>query len=220
MLEQADFLYCLFGRCLSSDVIITDELNLGAQANVFDACFVDRIISDNVYQSMAQHNGSVAKLAITSPAFESGGEIPEKYTCNGDDLIPPLNIGNIPKETKSLALIMEDPDVPKGTWYHWIKWNIPPNTTKIDEGEEPVGVPGEGSSGNHSYEGPCPPSGRHHYHFRFFALDAILELDEGVSKSKLDRAMQSHIIAQGELVGVFGTEAASDDDVPAPVSEE
>ncbi len=156
--------------------------------------------------NMKKEKMAMAEIVVKSTAFENDGEIPEKYTCNGDDMIPPLEISGVPSGAKSLALILEDPDAPKGTWYHWIKWNMPPDTKKIDEGEEPMGVGGEGTSGNLSYEGPCPPSGKHRYIFNVYALDIILELDEGSTKKQLGKAMGGHIIGQGKLVGFYGEE--------------
>lgn len=155
---------------------------------------------------MKKEKMALAEILVKSSAFEDGAEIPEKYTCNGDDMIPPIEISGVPSGAKSLALIMEDPDAPKGTWYHWIKWNMPPDTKQIDEGEEPIGVSGEGTEGNLSYEGPCPPSGKHSYIWNVYALDVILELDEGSSKKQLDKAMDGHIIGEGKLLGVYGQE--------------
>jgi len=155
---------------------------------------------------MKKEKMNVSEIILKSSAFLNGEEIPEKYTCNGDDVIPPLEISAVPTTAKSLALVMEDPDAPKSTWYHWIKWNMMPDTKKIDEGEEPIGVGGEGTSGNLSYEGPCPPSGKHKYIFSVYALDVILELDEGSTKKQLDKAMGGHVIGEGKLEGFYGEE--------------
>ncbi len=176
---------------------------------ILSILFIITLIFNVNSKKMAEKN-TIVKITVTSTAFEPGGEIPEQYTCNGNDTVPPLGIKGVPKEAKSLALIMEDPDAPRGTWNHWIKWNIPPDTTKIDEGEEPLGVSGEGSSGNLSYEGPCPPKGRHRYIFHVYALDVILELDEGASRGRLEKAMNNHTIAEGELTGMYGTPEEKD----------
>jgi len=141
------------------------------------------------------------KLAITSSAFEENALIPTKYTCDGDDVNPPLIIEEMPKETKSLTLIVDDPDAPMGTWDHWIVWNIPP-TSKIDENSVP-GVEGLNDFRKHSYGGPCPPSGTHRYFFKVYALDTKLNLDPNSKKNEVEKAMEDRILAQGELVGLY-----------------
>src|ERR1051326_2842006 len=109
-------------------------------------------------------------LNISSTAFSNGGHLPAKYTCEGENISPPLTIKNIPREAKSLALIMEDPDAVFGTFDHWLMWNIPPHE-EIEENTFP-GIQGENSSGTNSYYGPCPPNGVHTYQFKLYALDA------------------------------------------------
>ncbi len=141
------------------------------------------------------------QLTISSAAFENKQAIPKKYTCDGDDINPPLTINGTPPETKSLILIVEDPDAPSGLWIHWIVWNIPPTTT-IKENSIP-GTEGLNTAKNHSYGGPCPPSGTHRYFFKVYALDAKLELPENSTKKDVEKAMQGHVIAQGELMGVY-----------------
>jgi len=141
------------------------------------------------------------ELTITSPAFKSNKSIPPKYTCDGDDVNPPLNIEGTPKETKSLALIVDDPDASKGTWDHWIVWNIPP-TNKIQENSVP-GTEGLNDFRKHSYGGPCPPSGTHRYFFKVYALDTKLDLDPNSRKKDIEKAMKDHILAKGELVGLY-----------------
>jgi hypothetical protein len=127
--------------------------------------------------------------------------IPSKYTCDGDNINPPLTIKNIPKQTKSLALIVDDPDAPSGTFDHWITWNIPPVET-IGENSAP-GSHGRNGSGRNGYMGPCPPSGTHHYHFKVYALDTKLTLQEGANKKQLENAMKGYILAMGELIGLY-----------------
>jgi len=141
------------------------------------------------------------ELTITSPAFESNKSIPSKYTCDSNDVNPTLNIEGIPEETKSLVLIVDDPDAPMGTWDHWIVWNIPP-TNKIEENSVP-GTEGLNDFRKHSYGGPCPPSGTHRYLFKVYALDTKLDLDPNSRKKNVEKAMKDHILAKGELVGLY-----------------
>ncbi|MGQ9781235.1 MAG: YbhB/YbcL family Raf kinase inhibitor-like protein [Nitrososphaeria archaeon] len=141
------------------------------------------------------------KLIVSSPTFENGKFIPSKYTCDGDDVNPPLEIKNIPKETKSLALIVDDPDAPKGTWEHWTVWNIPP-TESIQENTV-TGVEGLNDFGKHSYGGPCPPFGTHRYFFKVYALDTLLNLSPNSRKKELEKAMEGHVLSKGELIGLY-----------------
>lgn len=143
-------------------------------------------------------------MKATSPAFEQYHTIPKRYTCDGEDLSPPLAFQDMPKNVRSFALIVEDPDAPKGTFDHWIAWNIAAETTVLAEG---IKAPQEGlnSYGSHGYRGPCPPPGKpHRYFFKVFALDTVLELPETSGKSALLKAMQGHILAETELVGTYG----------------
>jgi len=141
------------------------------------------------------------ELTITSPAFGNNKPIPSKYTCDGDNVNPTLNIEGTPEETKSLVLIVDDPDAPMGTWDHWIVWNIPP-TNKIEENSVP-GTEGLNDFRKHSYGGPCPPSGKHRYFFKVYALDTKLDLDPNSRKKDVEKAMKDHILAKGELVGLY-----------------
>ena len=147
-------------------------------------------------------------MKLSSSAFEEGGKIASKYTCDGDNINPSLEISDLPSGTKSIALIMEDPDVPKnlradGMWDHWIVFNIPPDTSEIPEGKEPPGTHGEGTSGNQNYNGPCPPDREHRYFFKLFALDSTLELKEKAKKPELEKAMEGHILEKAELMGTY-----------------
>lgn len=143
-------------------------------------------------------------MRITSPVFEEGKSIPTKYTCMGEDINPQLLIEGIPKETVSLALIMEDPDAPVGTWDHWIMWNILPETTEIKEKSVPTqAVQGKNSWGMNRYGGPCPPSGTHRYFFKLFALDTTLDLPPNSNKRELEYAMQQKILTQAQLIGTY-----------------
>lgn len=148
-----------------------------------------------------QQSDEMEKLIITSPVFRNNEMIPRKYTCDGADVNPPLNIRGIPVEAESLVLIVDDPDAPMGTWDHWIVWNIPPEE-RIEENRVP-GVEGLNDFRRHSYGGPCPPSGTHRYFFRVYALDAMLDLKPNSRKRDVERAMGRHILAQGEIIGLY-----------------
>ncbi len=140
-------------------------------------------------------------LSIKSPAFGHNDFIPSKYSCDGDNINPEIHIGNLPEDTESLVLIMDDPDAPHGTYDHWLMWNIPP-TDKISENSTP-GVEGNNSAMRTKYTGPCPPGGLHHYHFKIFALDSKLNLRRGSNKDSLISAMDGHIKAYGKLIGLY-----------------
>lgn len=143
-------------------------------------------------------------MKISSPAFENNGEIPTKHTCDGENISPPLEIGEEPAEAQSLVLIMDDPDAPAGTWIHWTVWNIDSKTTDISENSVPAGATeGATSFGRPGYGGPCPPSGTHRYFFRLYALDKKLDLSPQADKSKLEEAMNDHVLAKGELLGLY-----------------
>ena len=140
-------------------------------------------------------------LNVQSAAFSNGGQIPSKYTCEGENINPPIQISSLPENTRSIALIVEDPDAPKGVYDHWIVWNIPPNEM-IRENSRP-GISGKNSFGNTGYGGPCPPSGSHRYFFKAYALDRELNIEAGSDKKRLNEAMQDHILSSGELMGRY-----------------
>ena len=144
-----------------------------------------------------------AKMKITSSAFQQGGNIPSKFTCDESDISPPLQITGIPSNAKTLVLIADDPDAPGGLFTHWLIWNIPAQTNSIAEGSAPRGLHGTNDFGKSGYKGPCPPPGMHRYSFKIFALDRELDLRSGAKRSQLDVAMKGHVIAQGELVGRY-----------------
>jgi Raf kinase inhibitor-like YbhB/YbcL family protein len=144
-----------------------------------------------------------ATMKITSSAFHEGANIPSKFTCDGSDTSPPLQIAGVPSGAKSLVLIVDDPDAPGGLFTHWLVWNISPQTGSIAEGSAPKGVQGANDFGKSGYRGPCPPPGTHRYSFKIFALDRELELRSGAKRSQVDAAMKGHVIAQGELVGRY-----------------
>lgn len=147
-------------------------------------------------------NADPKELKITSLVFKNEGEIPVKYSCDGEGINPALHIENIPEDAKSLALIVEDPDAPKGVFDHWIVWNIEPVQT-IKENSNP-GTSGDNSAGKSGFHPPCPPSGTHRYFFHVFALDGFLDLLAGSDKKALQAAMDGHIIAKGTIMGKYG----------------
>ncbi len=140
-------------------------------------------------------------MKIASPAFKNNEYMPAKYACEGEEINPELVISDIPKGAKSLALIIDDPDAAIGVWVHWVVFDIP-LTTRIEENSVP-GKLGITNSGKRDYHGPCPPSGTHRYFFKVYALDTLLNLNEGVSKGGLEQAMQGHILDKAELVGLY-----------------
>lgn len=140
-------------------------------------------------------------FTITSSAFAQGKPIPAKYTCDGLDISPPLAWSDAPSGTQSFALIMDDPDAPGGTW---VLFNLPAQTHQLAEKAAPQGAQGRNSWGRLGYGGPCPPSGTHRYFFRLHALDTRLRLPAGASKEQVLRAMQGHVLAQAEWMGVYG----------------
>ena len=143
-------------------------------------------------------------MKITSPAFQEGGEIPAKFSRDGGNRNPALDISGTPSESKSLVLIVDDPDAPVGLFTHWLVWNIDPKTTEIAEHSVPNGaVQGTNDFPGAQYDGPQPPSGTHRYYFRIFALDQTLNLRAGAKRKELDAAMKGHVIAQGELMGRY-----------------
>jgi Raf kinase inhibitor-like YbhB/YbcL family protein len=141
------------------------------------------------------------ELAVTSRVFENNGLIPSKYTCDGDNVNPPLKIQGLPDGTVSLVLIVDDPDAPMGTWDHWVVWNIPP-TEEIKENSVP-GIEGLNSSRRNSYGGPCPPSGTHRYFFKVYALDTKLDLRPNSRKRDIEKVMEGHILAKAQIVGLY-----------------
>jgi Raf kinase inhibitor-like YbhB/YbcL family protein len=146
----------------------------------------------------------MGNLSLASPAFQDNGDIPAKFTCQGDDINPPLEIGNVPGGAKSLVLIMDDPDAPMGTWDHWVVWNIAPETSGVPEDSVPQGaVQGRNSWGRSDYGGPCPPSGKHRYVFRLYALDTGLDLSGSSGKADVQKAMEGHVIGKTQLVGLY-----------------
>ena len=157
---------------------------------------------------MAQTKGEM-KMNLFSSAFNEGGMIPQKYTCDDADISPPLSWQNIPEGTKSLALICDDPDAPIGIWVHWVLFNMPPELNQL-----PENVPAERKLSNGTrqgindfrkigYGGPCPPGGTHRYFFKLYALNKIIDFPSDPSKSDLEKAMSGHILSQCQLMGKY-----------------
>jgi Raf kinase inhibitor-like YbhB/YbcL family protein len=148
-------------------------------------------------------------MKLISPAFDEGGMIPEKYTCDGADLSPPLKWDALPEGTKSLALICDDPDAPMGTWVHWVYYDIPVSTQGVPENvgaDDRPGIGGtQGINDFHriGYGGPCPPGGTHRYYFKLYAIDTLLNLSPGATKKQLVNAMEKHIVGRVQLMGKY-----------------
>lgn len=148
-------------------------------------------------------------MKIVSSSFENGQAIPEKYSCDGESINPPLEFSEVPNSAKTLVLIVDDPDVPKnlkpdGVFDHWVVFNIPATTTSIKENSTPPGVQGLNSSSQNKYTGPCPPDKEHRYFFKLYALDTKLDFaDDKIDKKSVEEKMKGHILDQAELVGVY-----------------
>jgi Raf kinase inhibitor-like YbhB/YbcL family protein len=152
-------------------------------------------------------------MQLTSSAFKHGETIPKKYTADGDDVSPPLRWEGSPQGTKSFALICDDPDAPRGTWTHWVLYNLPADLGTLEEGvpqqETQPGGARQGTNswgkGNIGYRGPAPPPGKpHRYFFKIYALDSVLDQAPGAGKERLEKAMKGHVLAHGELMGTYG----------------
>jgi Raf kinase inhibitor-like YbhB/YbcL family protein len=159
---------------------------------------------------LPEEGGQAMAFELTSSVFAQGAAIPVKYTCDGDDISPPLAWGDPPEGTQSFALINDDPDAPVGTWDHWILYNLPGAARSLPEAvPSDAELPDGSRNGQNSwrrlgYGGPCPPSGTHRYFFKLYALDTTLDLAPGANKKQLLQAMQGHILGQAELMGVYG----------------
>ncbi len=143
-------------------------------------------------------------MKLTSPAFEHNKQVPAKFTCQGEDVNPVLVIENIPQAAKSLALIVDDPDAPMGTWVHWVVFDIP-IISRIEENSIP-GKQGINDFRKRNYGGPCPPKGIHRYFFKIYALDVEFGLEEGITKGTLEKVMRGHILDKAELIGLYQKE--------------
>jgi len=153
--------------------------------------------------------GNEMKIKIASTTFGEGEMIPKKYTCDGEDISPPLAFNDVPESAKTLALVCDDPDAPMGTWVHWVVFNLPgeirgiTEATKSDDIEKLGGKQGINSFRKNDYGGPCPPSGTHRYYFKVYALDTKLELSSTATKEELLKAMKGHILREGQLMGRY-----------------
>lgn len=149
------------------------------------------------------------EIKIKSTAFEEGGMIPKKYTCDGRDVSPPLAWNSVPEGTKSLALICDDPDAVMRTWVHWVLFNIPADTRELSENIPPQKTLTDGAKQGINdfrkigYGGPCPPGGTHRYYLKLYALDTEINLEAGSTKEQLMRAMEGHILAEGKIMGKY-----------------
>lgn len=152
------------------------------------------------YEKSEKEKGGVS-MKITSPEFENNALIPKKFTCQGEDINPGLIIEDIPDGTKGLALIMDDPDAPMGTWVHWVVFNVPV-IDRIEEDSIP-GKQGLNDFGRQDYGGPCPPSGTHRYFFKVYAVDTEFDISEGITKGDLEEAMEGHVLDKAELIGLY-----------------
>jgi Raf kinase inhibitor-like YbhB/YbcL family protein len=144
----------------------------------------------------------MAGLEIRSDAFDEGGAIPRRYTCDAENVSPPLSFSAAPEGTLSLALIVDDPDAPVGTFTHWLAWGIAPDAAGLGEGQ-PAPREGTNGFGTAGYAGPCPPRGRHRYFFRLNALDAELDLEPGADRDALEGALDGHVLETAELMGTY-----------------
>ena len=153
----------------------------------------------------ASEGGLDMTIQITSTAFNEGGKIPRIYTCDDQNVSPLLTWTGVPTTTVSLALIMDDPDAPSGTWVHWVLYNLAPDTTNLDQGKNGLGTDGKNDFNRLGYGGPCPPRGStHRYYIKLYALDTRLDLKSGATKAQVESAMREHILAQGQLMGRYG----------------
>lgn len=151
-----------------------------------------------------QPNLTTNSLKISSPDFAAGSNIPFQYSCKSININPQLNIEGVPAGTKSLALIMHDPDAPSGDWLHWLVWNLSPQTSTIEPGSQLTGAQvGKNDAGTTKYSGPCPPSSIHHYVFELYALDSKLNLNDSASRSQVNEAMSGHVLNHASLTGIF-----------------
>jgi len=162
-----------------------------------------------VFFNLNALGGEPMEIKIKSSAFKEGDMIPQKYTCDGPNVSPPLTWGEVPDNTKSLALISDDPDAPVGTWVHWVIYNIPPTIKELPENIPPQKTIENGAQQGINdfrmigYGGPCPPGGIHRYYFKLYALDKTLDVAPGMTKAQLVHAMEGHVLAQGQLMGRY-----------------
>jgi Raf kinase inhibitor-like YbhB/YbcL family protein len=187
--------------CLPWDVAYDHAVQLVPGTALSTSRAVETVIGDKNEQTL-ERNG----MKITSSAFQHHQKIPRKYTCDGQNINPPLVFVDVPQAARSLVLIVDDPDAPRGTWVHWLVYNIPFAVREVQERSVPRdGIEGLTSSGKPGYAGPCPPSGTHRYCFKLYALDAILGFDrpQRVDTKRIEERMKDHILEQTELIGLY-----------------
>lgn len=194
-------------RCITSRA--TRSL-VGVLLGIVLASLIFIISQKGFDQEIQPHRVSISdtfksmSLSLTSPVFGHLKTIPKKYTCDGENINPPLEISGVPQEAKSLALIMDDPDAPHGTWVHWVMWNIDPKTIGIAEDSVPSGaVEGMTSFGEPGYGGPCPPDREHRYFFKLYALDSDISLPSSVTKEQIEAELDGHVLGLTELIGLY-----------------
>jgi Raf kinase inhibitor-like YbhB/YbcL family protein len=155
-------------------------------------------------QAPAIDTSNAVQFKLSSPAFQDSGLIPQKFTCQGENVSPELNWSEAPTNAMSFALIMEDPDAPGGTFTHWVLFDIPAATKQLAEGQPPIGTSGNNGLSQTGYMGPCPPSGIHRYYFRLYALDVpSLNLKAGASRSEVETTMKNHVIGAADAMGRY-----------------
>ncbi len=155
--------------------------------------------------SPAAEGGNDMNIQVTSSAFSEGGNIPRIYTCDDQNVSPPLAWTGVPTNTVSLVVIMDDPDAPSGTWVHWVLYNLPSDLTSLEQEKNGGGTDGKNDFGKPGYGGPCPPKGSNHRYFiKIYALDTKLDLKAGANKAQVENTMKGHILAQGQLMGRYG----------------
>jgi Raf kinase inhibitor-like YbhB/YbcL family protein len=153
----------------------------------------------------AAEGGNDMAIQVTSSAFAEGGAIPRIYTCDDQNVSPPLAWTGVPGNAVSLAVIMDDPDAPAGIWVHWVLYNLPANLTSLEQGKNGGGTEGKNDFNRTGYGGPCPPRGSNHrYTIKVYALDRLLDLKAGATKAQVESALRGHILAQGQLMGRYG----------------
>ena len=170
---------------------------------IFGSIFIKNIVKK---KAAVQNNiiSNQISMKITSPAFQNNETIPKRYTCDGENINPPIYFEDLPQGTKSLVLIVDDPDAPRGNFLHWLVFNIPPETKLIEENSIPQEAKlGKNDFGKTSYGGPCPPYGQHRYYFKLYALDTVLDLENGATLNEVKSAMRNHILAEAELLGLY-----------------
>lgn len=162
------------------------------------------VLSNKNRQQNIKSSKKINMINVTSAAFKNGGTLPKKYTCDGQGINPPLTIDDAPTNSKSLVLIVDDPDAPMGTFNHWLVWNINPQTKEILENNLPRGgIVGVNDFGKNNFGPPCPPFGTHRYYFRIYALDIEINLEKTAKRGQLEDAIKNHVLNSGELIGRY-----------------